>query len=241
MLDVVWIIVECLDVLFDVDVVMVVCGGQDLSCYGLCYSYLVFLLCEDDGCWCVMYLFNCCKIDCLQLYYEGLGNFVGESGGYIDLCIGVFLVLLCVVLKVMLVLLLIQFKVLYEVKYNVVVYLFVIDYQNFNQWVLEVLVVVMVQVEGMLVIVKCEQVQQWLCQYKYQFSVLYIGFGKCVGVCLFVVNVIIIDYLVGECIFGNYLVVMVELVFDFLYQCSQLQQELVIFYVLVVGVIVVVF
>lgn len=48
------------------------------------------------------------------------------------------------------------------------------------------------------------------------FSILYIGVVKCLGVCFFVFNVVVIDYFVSECIFGNYLVVMVELIFDFL-------------------------
>ena len=63
---------------------------------------------------------------------------------------------------------------------------------------------------------------------KYQPSVLHIGLGKRVGARLFVANATTTDHPAGERISGNYSVVTVESVFDFLHQRSQLQQELVI-------------
>ena len=89
MLDVAWTTAERLDALPDVDVVVAARGGQDLSRYGLRHSHLAFLLREDDGRWRAMHLLNRCKTDSSQLYHEGLGNFVGESGGHTDLRIGV--------------------------------------------------------------------------------------------------------------------------------------------------------
>jgi hypothetical protein len=122
----------------------------------------------------------------------------------------------------------IQPKALHETKYNVVAYPFATDYQNSNQWVLEVLAAAMAQAEGAPAIVKREQAQQWLRQQKYQPSVLHIGLGKRVGARLFVANATTTDHPAGERISGNYSVVTVESVFDFLHQRSQLQQELVI-------------
>ena len=122
----------------------------------------------------------------------------------------------------------IQPKALHETRYNVVAYPFATDYQNSNQWVLEVLAAAMAQAEGAPAIVKREQAQQWLRQQKYQPSVLHIGLGKRVGARLFVANATTTDHPAGERISGNYSVVTVESVFDFLHQRSQLQQELVI-------------
>ncbi len=58
----------------------------------------------------------------------------------------------------------IQPKALHETRYNVVAYPFATDYQNSNQWVLEVLAAAMAQAEGAPAIVKREQAQQWLRQ-----------------------------------------------------------------------------
>jgi hypothetical protein len=129
----------------------------------------------------------------------------------------------------------IQPRALHETKYNVVAYPFATDYQNSNQWVLEVLAAAMAQADGAPAIVKREQAQQWLRQHKYQPSVLHIGLGKRVGARLFVANATTTDHPAGERISGNYSVVTVESVFDFLHQRSQLQQELVIAHVPVAG------
>lgn len=235
MLDVAWTTAERLDALPDVDVVVAARGGQDLRRYGLRHSHLAFLLREDDGRWRAMHLLNRCKTDSSQLYHEGLGNFVGESGGHTDLRIGVPSAPLRAALRAMLVPPSIQPKALHETRYNVVAYPFATDYQNSNQWVLEVLAAAMAQTEGAPAIVKREQAQQWLRQQKYQPSVLHIGLGKRVGARLFVANATTTDHPAGERISGNYSVVTVESVFDFLHQRSQLQQELVIPHVPVAG------
>ena len=117
MLDVAWTTAERLDALPDVDVVVAARGGQDLSRYGLRHSHLAFLVREDNGRWRAMHLLNRCKTDSSQLYHEGLGNFVGESGGHTDLRIGVPSAPLRAALKAMLVSPSIQPKALHETKY----------------------------------------------------------------------------------------------------------------------------
>jgi len=235
MFDVALATTDALDALDGVDVVLIARGGQDLSKYGLRHSHLAFLLREDDGRWRAMHLLNRCKTDSSQLYHEGLGNFVGESGGHTDLRIGVPSAPLRAALKAMLVSPSIQSKALHETKYNVVASPFATAYQNSNQWVLEVLAAAMAQAAGAPAIVKREPAQQWLRQQKYQPSVLHIGLGKRVGARLFIANATTTDHPAGERISGNYSVVTVESVFDFLHQRSQLQQELVIPHVPVAG------
>lgn len=228
MFDVAWTTAERLDALPAVDVVIAARGGQDLSRYGLRHSHLAFLVREDDGRWRALHLLNRCRTDSSQLYREGLGNFVGESGSHTDLRIGVPPPALQAALKAMLAAPAIQPRALHDANYNVVAYPFATDYQNSNQWILEVLAAAMAQAEGGPVIVKREQAQQWLRQQNYRPSVLHIGLGKRVGARLFVANATTTDHPASERISGNYSVVTVESVFDFLHQRSQLQQALTI-------------
>lgn len=228
MFDVAWTTAERLDALPAVDVVIAARGGQDLSRYGLRHSHLAYLVREDDGRWRALHLLNRCRTDSSQLYREGLGNFVGESGSHTDLRIGVPPPALQAALKTMLAPPAIQPRALHDANYNVVAYPFATDYQNSNQWILEVLAAAMAQAEGGPVIVKREQAQQWLRQQNYRPSVLHIGLGKRVGARLFVANATTTDHPASERISGNYSVVTVESVFDFLHQRSQLQQELTI-------------
>ena len=228
MFDVAWTTAERLQALPQGEVVIAARGGQDLSRYGLRHSHLAFLLREEDGRWRALHLLNRCKTDRSQLYREGLGNFVGESGQHIDLRIGVPSAPLQAALKAMLAAPALQPKALHESRYNVAAYPFATDYQNSNQWVLEVLAAAMAQADGAAPMVERAQVQQWLRQQKYQPSVLHIGLGKRIGARLFVANATTTDHPASERISGNYSVVTVESVFDFLHQHSQLQQELVI-------------
>jgi hypothetical protein len=122
-----------------------------------------------------MHLLNRCKTDSLQLYHEGLGNFVGESGGHTDprmpsaplraalrrcWCRRRSSPRRCT--------------------------------KRSTTWlptrsppttrtqpvVLEVLAAAMAQAEGAPAIVKREQAQQWLRQHKYQPGVLHIGLAS---------------------------------------------------------------
>lgn len=236
MFDVAWTTAERLDALPAVDVVIAARGGQDLSRYGLRHSHLAFLVREDDGRWRALHLLNRCRTDSSQLYREGLGNFVGESGSHTDLRIGVPPPALQAALKTMLAPPAIQPRALHDANYNVVAYPFATDYQNSNQWILEVLAAAMAQAEGGPVIVKREQAQQWLRQQNYRPSVLHIGLGKRVGARLFVANATTTDHPASERISGNYSVVTVESIFDFLQLRSSLQQELAVPHVPVKGI-----
>ena len=225
MLDVAWTTAERLDALPDVDVVVAARGGQDLSRYGLRHSHLAFLLREDDDRWRAMHLLNRCKTDRSQLYHEGLGNFVGERRPYrpahrraVGPCgaardAGVALDPA-------------QGAARSEVQRGRL---------PVRHRLPELQPVGAGSAGGgdgagrrRAGHRQREQAQQWLRQQKYQPSVLHIGLGKRVGARLFVANATTTDHPAGERISGNYAVVTVESVFDFLHQRSQLQQELVI-------------
>lgn len=235
MFDVAWTTAERLDALPDVDVVIAARGGQDLSRYGLRHSHLAFLLRDDDGRWRAVHLLNRCKTDSSRLYYEGLANFIGETGGHTDLRIGLLQPALAARLKAMLQLPATAAHALHEPRYNVVAYPYRTDFQNSNGWVLEVLAAVMASADGAAPLQDRARVQEWLRANGYLPSVLHISLGKRVGARVAVANATTTDHPLAERVSGNYSVVTVESVFDFLRARQQLPQELSIPHVPVAG------
>lgn len=236
MFDVALATTERLDALEDVDVVLIARGGQDLSKYGLRHSHVAFLLREDDGQWRAVHLLNPCKTADSQLFREGVATFIGETSAHTDLRIGVPSPALRTALKAMLTKPAIQARALHEARYSVVAYPFSTEYQNSNQWVLEVLAAALAQIEDDTLIVNRTQVQAWLKQHQYRPSTLHIGVAKRLGARFFVPNAAVTDHPASERISGNYSVVTVESVFDFVQQQKGLQMELPIAHVPVQGI-----
>lgn len=236
MFDVALATTNALDALDGVDVVLVARGGQDLSKYGLRHSHVAFLLREDDGQWRAVHLLNPCKTADSHLFREGVATFIGETSAHTDLRIGVPTPALRATLKTMLTQPAIQARALHEARYSVVAYPFSTEYQNSNQWILEVLAAALAQNEDGTLIVNRTQAQDWLKQHKYRPSTLHIGVAKRLGARFFVPNAAVTDHPAGERISGNYSVVTVESVFDFVQQQKGLQMELPIAHVAVDGI-----
>ncbi len=236
MFDVALATTDALDALDGVDVVLVARGGQDLSKYGLRHSHVAFLLREDDGQWRAVHLLNPCKTADSHLFREGVATFIGETSAHTDLRIGVPTTALRATLKTMLTQPAIQARALHEARYSVVAYPFSTEYQNSNQWILEVLAAALAQNEDGTLIVNRTQAQAWLKQHKYRPSTLHIGVAKRLGARFFVPNAAVTDHPAGERISGNYSVVTVESVFDFVQQQKGLQMELPIAHVAVDGI-----
>ncbi|MGA6538201.1 DUF2145 domain-containing protein [Stenotrophomonas sp. NPDC101269] len=236
MFDVALTTTEQLDALDGVDVVLVARGGQDLSRYGLRHSHVAFLVREDDGQWRAVHLLNPCKTAQSHLFREGVATFIGETSSHTDLRIGVPTPALRDALKAMLTQPAIQARALHEARYSVVAYPFRTEYQNSNQWVLEVLGAAMAQVDEGTLIVNRTQAQAWLQRHRYTPSTLHIGVAKRLGARFFVPNAAVTDHPASERISGNYSVVTVESIFDFLQQRSSLQQELSVAHVPVAGI-----
>jgi len=226
---------DALEALDDVDVVIIARGGQDLSRYGLRHSHLAFAVREDDGNWRTVHLLNHCKSSESTLYREGLSNFIGETGTHTDLRVGVPTPAVRAALKAMLTPPAIQAKALHEPRYSVVAYPFSDEYQNSNQWVLEVLAAAIAQSRDGTLLVRRAQVQTWLKEQMYQPSSLHIGVGKRLGARFFSANAATTDHPAGERVSGNYSVVTVESVFDFLQARKVLAQELGVAHVPVAG------
>ncbi|MBO9740483.1 DUF2145 domain-containing protein [Xanthomonas axonopodis pv. begoniae] len=218
---------QTLDALPDAKVVLLARGGQDLSRYGLKHSHLAFAMRDDDGIWRVRHLLNRCKSDASQLYVEGLSNFVGESAVSHDLRVGVLTPAVQQHLRALLSDSGELAHRLHETRYSMVAYPFSTDYQNSNQWVLEVLAAALAaDAQPPTVIGDRRAAQAWLQAARYHPSILHLDLKQRVGARFVAANATTTDHPVGERVSGNYSVVTVESVFDFLHQRDALAQEL---------------
>ncbi|MCC8626090.1 DUF2145 domain-containing protein [Xanthomonas vesicatoria] len=220
---------QTLDAVDGAQVVLLARGGQDLSRYGLKHSHLAFALREDDGTWRVKHLLNHCKSDNSALYHEGLSNFIGESALTADLRVGVLAPALQRQLRALLQDPATLAHALHEPRYSMIAYPFSTGYQNSNQWVLEVLAAALAASKAADAtpepVSDRRSAQAWLKHNGYQPSRLHLDLSKRIGARFFVANAAVTDHPASERISGNYSVITVESVFDFLQQRQMLQQD----------------
>ncbi|CAE6708228.1 hypothetical protein XA1311A_06070 [Xanthomonas arboricola] len=220
---------QVLDAVDGAQVVLLARGGQDLSRYGLKHSHLAFALREDDGTWRVKHLLNHCKSDNSALYHEGLSNFIGESALTADLRVGVPAPMLQQQLRTLLQDPATLAHALHEARYSMIAYPFSTDYQNSNQWVLEVLAAALAATSAAEAtaapVSDRRSAQAWLKRNGYQPTRLHLDLSKRIGARFFVANAAVTDHPASERISGNYSVITVESVFDFLQQQQMLQQD----------------
>lgn len=228
MFDMAAVIADRLDALPDVDVVLAARGGQDLSKYGLRHSHLAFLVRNDNGSWDAVHLLNHCKSDSSDLYREGLVNLVGESSISRDLRVGIPTPQVRNALKTLLSGAAPQARALHEPRYSMLAYPGNSEYQNSNQWILEVTAAAMAQAAGDTALDNRDTALAWLKQKGYTPSRLHIGIGKRLGARFLADNVAVTDHPASERISGNYSVVTVESVFDFLHRSGALERELAV-------------
>jgi len=228
MFDMAAVTADTLDALPDVDVALAARGGQDLSKYGLRHSHLAFLVRNDSGSWDVVHLLNRCKSDTSDLFREGLVNLVGESSITTDLRVGIPAPEVRTALKTLLSGDARNARALHEPRYSMLAYPGSTDYQNSNQWILEVTAAAMAQAAGEPALADRSSALAWLKQKSYTPTRMHIGIGKRLGARFFADNVAVTDHPASERISGNYSVVTVESVFDFLHRSGALERELAV-------------
>ena len=206
----------------DHQVVLLARGGQDLSRYGLKHSHLGLAVREDNGMWRVLHLLNRCKTGESRLYREGLANFIGESAQHANVRVGVFPSLLERRLKELLTSSDLPRK-LHESRYSMVAYPFSTEYQNSNQWILEILAAA--SSPDMNQVATRQQAQARLKQQGYRASRLHLKLHERLGARFGIDHVAVDDHPANERISGNYSVVTVESVFDFLQQQALLKRD----------------
>lgn len=228
MFDMAAVTADTLDALPDVDVAIAARGGQDLSHYGLRHSHLAFLVRNDNGSWDVVHLLNRCKSDTSTLYREGLVNLVGESAITTDLRVGIPTPAVRAALRTLLQGAASQAQALHQPRYSMLAYPGSTDYQNSNQWILEVTAAAMAQAADGSALTDRDAALAWLKRSGYTPARLHIGIGKRLGARFFADNVAVTDHPASERISGNYSVVTVESIFDFLHRSGALERELAI-------------
>ncbi len=228
MFDMAALTADTLDALPEVDVAIAARGGQDLSRYGLRHSHLAFLVRGDGGEWEVVHLLNRCKSGDSRLYREGLANLLGESSLTTDLRVGIPVPALRAALKQLLAPPAEAARALHQPRYSMLAWPGGSDYQNSNQWILEVTAAAMALADDGQVPGDRDAARDWLQQRAFQPSRLHIGIGKRLGARFFADNVAVTDHPASERLSGNYSVVTVESVFDFLHGQQALERELAI-------------
>lgn len=217
---------RALDSLEGHDVALLARGGQDLSRYGLSHSHLALALRGADGHWRVVHLLNRCRTDRSTLYEEGLANFIGESALRSDVRVGVFEPALSRRIHASLLPPAARARSLHEPRYSMVAYPFATEFQNSNQWILEVVAAAVMDPDADAARpTDRRNVQQWLRANGYQPSRLHLDLRERLGARLFVRHVAVTDHPAGERIGGDYSVVTVESVFDFLQSHALLQRD----------------
>lgn len=239
MFDMAAVTADTLDALPGVDVALAARGGQDLSKYGLRHSHLAFLLRNDAGSWDVVHLLNHCKSDNSELYREGLVNLVGDSAISNDLRVGIPTPAIRAALKQLLGGASPRARALHQPRYSMLAYPGSSEYQNSNQWILEVTAAAMAQAEDGTALADRDAALAWLKRNRYTPARLHIGLGKRLGARFFVDNVAVTDHPASERISGNYSVVTVESIFDFLHRSGALERELSIAHQIPVAAIIV--
>lgn len=140
------------------EIALIARAGQNLSQYGVRYSHLGFVWRDHPkGAWRVVHELNECGTAASEIYDEGLGNFFLDDLWKME---GVILIPGDLMQKrIVSVLTERQHLMLHDGHYNMVAYPFSTQYQNSNQWSLEVIAFA----EAVDMPVKSRrQAQQWL-------------------------------------------------------------------------------
>lgn len=196
--------------------------GQDLSAYGLRYSHLGLVQRQPDGRYTVLHELNECGSEYSDLYVEGLGNFFLDD-------VFAFEVLILVPPSQ------VQQKLdqslsgavarqMHHKKYNMLAYAFATEYQNSNQWVLEVLAHALSDTT----LTDRAAAQKWLQQQGYQSGLIQVDPLKRLGASMFKANISFDDHPLKQRLKGQYKVVTVESVTDFLRQQQPDTQSMVL-------------
>ncbi len=159
------------------DVVILARAGQDLSKYGLRYSHLGFAYRTSDGqggyVWRVMHKLNQCGTAESAIYRQGLGDFFLDDlwrfeAAWVVPTTEVQQQLLAVLQEPA------RATYLHHKPYNMVSYVWGLQYQQSNQWALETLAMAMAPASPGGFSTRA-QAQSWLYAHDYQPSVLNIG------------------------------------------------------------------
>jgi hypothetical protein len=205
-------VVEQLDVNAE-QVAIVARVGQDLSKYNLRYSHLGFAVRHHpEGQWAVVHNLNQCGTAQSSLFVQGMANFFADDVFAYESAILVPSPLVQQRLEKTLVSSS-QARRLHDSRYNVVAYPFATQYQNSNQWALEVLASALASEND---VATRAEAQRWLKSANYEPTQITIPTLTRLGGRMFKANVAFDDHPSEYRWQGKIHVVTVDSVFDFL-------------------------
>jgi len=220
---------DTLDAVDSANVFIAARSGQDLTRYGLNHSHLAFLLRDTRGNWQVVHLLNRCQSNTSLLYREGLVNFIGETAEKpTGLRIGILAAPIRAALAQLLAEPAHQARRLHQPRYSAVAYPWRTDFQNSNQWILEVTAAAMAQTAEGRTLDNRKDSTAWLQQQGYRPSRPSTGLIKRLGARFLLKNATTTDHPWHERLSGHYSVVTVESVFDFLQRSGALEREMIL-------------
>lgn len=186
--------------------------GQDLKKYGLRYSHLGMVYQDKPGHYTVLHELNECGSDRSGLYEEGLGNFFLDD---------VFAFEVLVLIPPTALQQGLQQAIsnhnavkIHFPEYNMLAYPFSDSHQNSNQWGLELIAHVLHQQQSL----ERAELQRWLQAQQYQPGVITVDPLSRMGASAFRANVTFTEHPLKQRLNGDYEVVTVESVQQFLQQ-----------------------
>lgn len=204
----------------DAPIALVARVGTDLSRQGIRYSHAGFVVQDHpDGRWTVVHLLNHCGTDNSGLYAEGLVNFFGDSLVTYDSRI-VWLKpkradeLLRLVMSD-------EIHHLYEPHYNVIAHPDSQRFQNSTSWVLELLAASAIKLDH----IDRGMAQSQARALDYRPFTVHIPYSKRITGGLFSANAHFTDHSVKARLSGEYRVVTVESIFDWLRRIRWVEAE----------------
>lgn len=198
----------------NVEVAMIARVGQDLSKYGLRYSHFGWVKRNADGHYNIVHLLNDCGSDHSDIYVEGLANFLLDDLFDFEVLLVIPDAALQQKLKVALEGPLP--RLMHEKDYSLLAYPFDTEYQNSNQWGLELLAAVQLGQPTS----SRKLAQAYLEQAGFRGDYVSVDPLKRLGASMFKANVAFTDHPLSERLKGKYQFVSVESAERFLKQLS---------------------
>lgn len=186
-------------------------AGQDLSQYQLRYSHLGIARKDATGRWLVMHELNQCGTATSNLFDEGLANFFMDDPFRYEAL--VLIPNASLQEKILQNLNSSIAKNLHEPKYNMLAFAFSTQYQNSNQWALEVLASAM---SNDKIITQRNEAQAWLKLMAFQASTIELSTMTRLGARLFKANISFDDHPFNRRMAGKIDTVTVESVARFM-------------------------
>lgn len=206
--------------------------GRDMSKHGLRYSHMAIALRDHPkGRWHLTHMLNECGTAVSNLYDEGLGNFFLDDVFAFEAIVMVPSPVMQAPLKEHLLAAVEAGNKpplpvrLHESRYSLIAHPFSTQYQNSNQWVLELLMAASLPPN---MVAGRHEAQAWLRSGGYAPSEITITPAERFGARLFAANVSFVDHTPVEMQTGRYLAVTVESVLRFMEQWQVIAQQRVV-------------